>query len=57
MASWVETLTEKWNEEDRRAAAGTTPCCGRRDFVVLFSENGRARVKCRHCHVESTIKS
>lgn len=55
MNAWVQTLTEKWAEEDRRAAAGTTTCCGRRDFVVIYKENGKARVRCRRCIVDSTV--
>lgn len=57
MASWAEIVLGRWAEEDRRAAAGATPCCGRRDFVVLYEEDGRARVRCRHCFVDSTVKA
>lgn len=57
MASWADSLIREWDEQDRRTRAGLTPCCGRHDYVVIYREGDLARVKCRHCLVDSTVRA
>ena len=57
MASWVESLVRECDKEDQRALAGVCPKCGLVEYVVLFREDGKARVKCRVCGTHCTISA